>query len=194
MSKYLLPCAQCGAELPIDVSQAGQRVACGCGAQVEAPTMRGIRQLPRADAGAEREEAAPYWSQQQGMLFASGAAMLAIGLLVCVYLLWRRSLLETERPEDRYQQLEEGEIDKMSPLDLWPIWQGMRSERLSRTDTPLYLANQQQAQQFLVLAIVSAGAAAVGLCVLVSAFFVRPRTEAKGKPKKRPPPKKKPSR
>jgi hypothetical protein len=49
MPSYLLPCA-CGEKTPVTASQAGQSVRCSCGAQLEVPTLRGLRDLAQGDS------------------------------------------------------------------------------------------------------------------------------------------------
>jgi hypothetical protein len=44
MSTFLLPCA-CGQKTEVSVAQAGQSIRCACGAQLDVPTLRGLRAL-----------------------------------------------------------------------------------------------------------------------------------------------------
>src|SRR5678815_2344165 len=48
MSHYLLPCA-CGQQISVSAAQAGESLRCSCGAMVEVPTMRGLRELERVE-------------------------------------------------------------------------------------------------------------------------------------------------
>lgn len=77
---YLLPCA-CGKSIPVEVSQAGDRVTCECGAQVEVPPLRQIHQLPvqpeAADAGRPQSD----WAVHQGVLTAGLLIALALAAL-----------------------------------------------------------------------------------------------------------------
>lgn len=45
--QYLLPCS-CGRKLPVDLAQAGNRIHCECGAQLEVPTLLHLKRLDRA--------------------------------------------------------------------------------------------------------------------------------------------------
>ncbi len=49
MSSFLLPCT-CGRQTVVTPSQAGQAVRCECGAPLEVPTLRGLRELAPATA------------------------------------------------------------------------------------------------------------------------------------------------
>src|SRR4051812_34483923 len=76
MSQYLLPCA-CGQQISVSAAQAGESLRCSCGAIVEVPTMRGLRDLERL----EPKEPVPgdRWGDRQ---------RLALGLLVAALVLW----------------------------------------------------------------------------------------------------------
>lgn len=43
---YLLSCSECERTIPVETKDAGRTVSCECGAQLNAGTMRDIRQLP----------------------------------------------------------------------------------------------------------------------------------------------------
>jgi hypothetical protein len=184
MSKYLLPCSNCGEKLMIDVSQAGQSISCKCGSQTEVPTLRGLQKLERVEGARAPEDTEPAWSQQQGIMFSTGLALIVVGAGLCTYLLWERSKLDTARPIDRLRFREEKAIDGMSPLQVWQIWVQMRDYRLSQDETPQYQLNRQRAQQLLIIASISGGAAIVGLGLLLSSFIVRPKTAPKRKRRK----------
>ena len=47
MTKYLLTC-ECGKTVTVDIGQAGEQVACQCGAKLDVPPLRKLRHLPAA--------------------------------------------------------------------------------------------------------------------------------------------------
>lgn len=73
MSDYLLPCA-CGQKLPVSVRQAGQAVTCSCGARLDVPPLRGLRELEQAAARAEPSQRA--WGDRQRVVFLLAALSL----------------------------------------------------------------------------------------------------------------------
>lgn len=78
---HLLPCA-CGKSIPVEVSQAGDRVACECGAQVEVPPLRQLRELPlqqQASDAAGRPQSD--WAVHQGVLTAGALVALVLAAL-----------------------------------------------------------------------------------------------------------------
>jgi hypothetical protein len=76
---------------------------------------------------------------------------------------------------------DEEAIEDLTPEQLWAVWEQMRDFELSQGETPKYELNRQQAQQLFVVAMVSGGVSLAGLCVLGSAFFVRPAAAKKKK-------------
>lgn len=76
---YLVPC-NCGEQLRVRVSQAGEQLTCNCGATVSVPTIRGLKQLTVV-ADEEHKPVAPVASWQ-GPVFAIGVIALFVGCLV----------------------------------------------------------------------------------------------------------------
>lgn len=87
MSNFLLPCA-CGTQTPVSIAQAGQSIRCACGAQLEVPTLRGLRALPQAtpQGGGQRGHApARAWNNRHRIAFLLILASLC-GLAASGYL------------------------------------------------------------------------------------------------------------
>ncbi|HTM55177.1 MAG TPA: hypothetical protein VL175_14170 [Pirellulales bacterium] len=76
MSHYLLPCA-CGQQISVSAAQAGESLRCSCGAMVEVPTMRGLRELERVETS--QAVRGDRWGDRQ---------RLALALLVAAFVLW----------------------------------------------------------------------------------------------------------
>lgn len=72
--KFLLDCT-CGERLPVEACQAGEEIACACGARLEVPTLRRLQQLEPVD----QPESAATWTRGQGTLFVLGAVCLLVG-------------------------------------------------------------------------------------------------------------------
>jgi hypothetical protein len=65
--KYLLPCS-CGRQVLIETTQAGERIRCECGAELEVPTLLEIARLERKAEGTVSTEQGN-WGGRQRMLF-----------------------------------------------------------------------------------------------------------------------------
>lgn len=75
-AKYLLPCS-CGKQLPVETSQAGERITCDCGKEIEVPTLLKLRQLdhvPSEDVAVVRRRS---WGGRQRMLLLGSVLALA---------------------------------------------------------------------------------------------------------------------
>jgi hypothetical protein len=117
MSKYLLTC-ECGKKIPVDVGQAGGRVACSCGAELDVPALRNLRNLPLAQPEAVRSRAP--WNASKGF----AAAGLIVAALLAGYALWDRFTEPTVPkfdPVNRTNAVNEG-LEKMTPIEAWQLW------------------------------------------------------------------------
>jgi hypothetical protein len=86
MTRYLLSCSRCGAEIPVTTGLAGDRVSCGgCHAVVAVPRLGDLARLPRAADGSGERGSQGRWSPAHACLWTglvlagvSSAAALAL--------------------------------------------------------------------------------------------------------------------
>jgi hypothetical protein len=80
-AQYLLPCS-CGQKVRVEPAQAGGQVACACGANLNVPTLRGLKQLEIAppDEAAVRRSAGRQWGPVRGAMFSIGLLVVVISL------------------------------------------------------------------------------------------------------------------
>ena len=118
MSKYLLTCG-CGASVPVDAGQAGERIACpSCGAQLEVPTLRKLRHLPVA--APETQPARSTWGTRQGVATAS----LILAVILVAVALWsrfREPVVPEFDPQARLQSVDSA-LEEMTPVEGWQLW------------------------------------------------------------------------
>ncbi|HTQ39456.1 MAG TPA: hypothetical protein VMJ32_10530 [Pirellulales bacterium] len=112
--KYLLPCPHCGSKIPVAAGQAGQRLRCTCGHDIEAPSIRGLRELESVTE--EEEIRTPAWSARQGVAFLGVAitiiAIVAAGAIVLLRPnTTDRQLLEIPINQDAIRR----EVQELSP-------------------------------------------------------------------------------
>jgi hypothetical protein len=170
MTKYLLSCA-CGKSTPIELAQAGETITCDCGAQMAAPTMRGLKTLPVVpDAMPARQGRA--WGPGQGLSFLGVAVSLA-GLAVLVYFYATQPSLDLDRLS--------GQIDLLPLLETWRVWemfqQGLPGPPTLETAVIMHGARGRQ-QLFAtgcVVAVLGAVVAAIGVSYIL-AFDPRRRS------------------
>jgi len=121
-TKYLLPCS-CGEKIPVDTSQAGGRVQCGCGEELSVPSMRGLRSLETAEVSEPRaaaEAARPAWGPRQGLMLA--------GVLLVVLAIIPAGLLYRQMPEKLRFDVpavvthNHEQIDQLPITETWVVW------------------------------------------------------------------------
>lgn len=178
MPSYLLSC-RCGRALPVEVGQAGEQIQCPCGATLDVPPLRQLRQLPVAAAA---HEAAPSrWTAGHGAIAAclvlAGLAMLAAG-----WSYWSEPVEQQFDPAQRTRYVE-SQVQGLTPAQGWWAWvdvfRPLRQTGFTPMDFGLSAAEKRElarAQFFQKMMLVAAGvfvAAAVGIVVLRKT--VRPR-------------------
>ena len=109
---YLLPCPQCGRKLVVTTGEAGGQALCACGATVDVPTVRGLRELESATAPAA--EATTSWTTRHSVIFLGSLVAIA-GLAFGLIQHFRAAaLLPTATFAD--------DIRTMPPAETWTIW------------------------------------------------------------------------
>lgn len=103
MSAYLLTCS-CGKTVPVDLGQAGGQVSCSCGTQLDVPTLRQLRHLPRA-AEPENPRSRGVWGARQGIMTASLLAAAAF-FAWSGYVWWTRPVMPKFDPAERMRRVE----------------------------------------------------------------------------------------
>jgi len=175
-TKYLLPC-ECGKSIPVATSQAGSQVACECGAEMEVPTMRGLRELEREEeespqAGQKMREKS--WDPRYGvgMLGAIVAVVAAIpGIVLLVQY--------PEKPtfdEDLMIQREHARIDRMPLPKAWQYWKlTMETAGLKDVDYPTEREYAKKVTIYQQNIAISFSFAALGLLIMLGAVLWNPR-------------------
>lgn len=159
--KYLLPCP-CGESRPVELCQAGKSVTCRCGAVLEVPTIREIKNnLESYEQPGETNSGGNIstWGRRESRLFI-GVVLVFIGLGLFVY-------VQMERPRLP-------DINSLSPIQTWLLWQELRQG----PDRHLSQIDQQFMEQCTYNHIASVAAlslASVGILVLVTASLLRKR-------------------
>lgn len=80
-TKRLLPCAFCGKEAEVDSTQAGLQIKCACGADLDVPTMRGLKDL-RPAAVQPTAPSRAKWEPWNGLLFVSAVIIVIGGIML----------------------------------------------------------------------------------------------------------------
>jgi hypothetical protein len=175
---YFLPCS-CGRKIPIEPTQAGQRIPCACGATLEAPTLLAMTSLERVQPKETAVVRVSRWGGRQQMI-VSGSLVFLLSLVWIAYLArtWpRRPEVDPQRMQQQYQA--------MQPVETWDRWQRLRSGLPDRDEE--YFSNLSTARRWLAVALV---VAAVGAGIIGGAFLVPKRIYRRrvvGRPRPQPP-------
>ena len=169
-TQYLLPCT-CGRSITVSPRQAGQEVTCECGAAVDVPTMRQLRQLELAEATKSADQ--PRWSTTQGILFAGGTllAMVAAGLaMYCLVIV--QFFLDTTTPQVNYALLKQS-IDQLTPEESLLLWERLRAPPPEIRPPFPHLIHRELAKNLKKKMVLSLAATVVGIGIAVSAFLIQ---------------------
>jgi hypothetical protein len=145
MSKYLVEC-DCGNKLPVDMGQAGGRVACTCGNLVDVPPLRKLRHLPTAEIEVERPTST--WSARKGVITAS--LLLAGALAIVNAWNWFTQPTVPEFDPVAYQRGIEQRLNKMTPGQSWEWWIEYYKPMAERGFGNLQLANRGVIEKTIV--------------------------------------------
>ena len=160
---YLLPCA-CGRTTQVGPRQAGETVDCACGARLDVPTIRGLRELePVAETAAGK----PAWNRGKGLVF--------IGLLLTVASLSACGYFQlVVKPRDLEFTPTQQQLDSIGPVDAWHYWTIVR-RGMPATLTGEASETIEQMRRARIGTRVSLGLALAGLAVAASGRLVRPK-------------------
>ena len=166
--KYLLPCDRCGEKTPIDVSQAGQQITCGCGQMLGVPSLRGIRELEALD---EVEATVPQstWGVGRRVVFVIGLVVCVIGLAVVVLAIINLTYIGVpERPVYDIAR-SNAEIDAQTPAQAWDEWVQLRAEGLGHYHEPFHVAARREVRMLWIVMVIAGSVAAAGLLMSAGA-------------------------
>ena len=175
MTTYLLNC-RCGTAVPVEVGQAGERVACpSCGVQLEVPTLRKLGHLPVA---AQTTAQAPStWGPRQGVVTAG----LILAAALAGIALWSRfsePAVPHFDPAARLQSVKQA-VESITPVQSWHLWievyRPMAERGFAIIEDPHKPAIEQYIakQRFFQKTLLSI-AAVSGIVALAARFWPRP--------------------
>ena len=145
MSKYLVECT-CGNKLPVEIGQAGGRIACTCGNLVDVPPLRKLRHLPPAEIEIARSTAT--WSARKGVITAS--LLLAGALAIVNAWSWFTQPTVPEFDPVAYQRdVVEEHLKKLTPTQSWQMWIEYYKPMAERGLSRLELANRSQIERII---------------------------------------------
>jgi hypothetical protein len=179
--RYLLSC-DCGRQIPISTSQAGETLICECGRSLTAPKLRELRQLPPAAESEAPPRSRGAWTRQQGVIFAAGLILFLLGASIAGLTYYQRGMLQTEAPVIIPEKLEAhlAEIDRNTPVQNLEVWRHEILEHgLEREDEPPYVVHRRVATVLGWIGVAGGVGAAIGLGMMAVALLARPQAQAR---------------
>ena len=178
--QFLLPCS-CGNSIPIETTQAGQTIECpACQLQLEVPSYSQIKKLPLEESATEgKRKSQPgekNWGYGQGVLFATGLAILVIaGILAGVFFyLYSGTNVDSPIVQEEMKAKFGNFVDSMPPAERFTFWEeNQKKNPPTEWKPPDHLFTQAFSKSFFTLAIVFSILSVVGLGCVISAFFVK---------------------
>lgn len=182
----LLSC-ECGKTHRVSRSQAGQEIKCDCGKILSVPTLRGLSDLPLAEADPQKSEessgprtgrvvtrgaqaASPGgWQGWRGITMALAMAGCLIASISCGWFSLQRWSVDTSYTVE--QEIEAGDkaFDELDPNALSSVWYTFGQMGLREKQYPyFYLARlyaDQRTQFAQIAGSIALGFAAIGLVV-----------------------------
>ena len=168
--KYFLPC-ECGERVIVERGQAGQVVNCACGAELNVPTMRGLRQLdPISDTPVV---ATSGWSVGRGLTFASAFVVMLVALAYSAYCFYGVSQIRVGRPDVPFvQQQSDAQVENMTVQQVWGEWRSITERGLGRYQVPQFVINREVVALLQLRAYLALAVGLVALAVAVATSLV----------------------
>ena len=173
---YLLPCS-CGQRLRVAAAQAGGEATCACGRRLAVPTLRGLRELEPAAAGAPGKSA-PGWSLAHGIAFSGGLLLIIAGIALLGFHLnrYRHIAGYTTDQTDAVVAAQTADVDRLTAVQMLEEWSKVASDGLGEKSTPPWEAARRMTAANLIWMKAGGAAVAIGLAMSVLSLFVaRPR-------------------
>jgi hypothetical protein len=178
MAKYLVACS-CGRQHTVETRQAGETIACECGATVAVPTLRQLRLLPEAgdETASEKKStaaaAAPSWGVRQRVI-----TLCLLAAAACLAIAGVSRSLEQPLPEIdsvAYTKNVDRMVGAMTPLAAWQRWhdtyEPLRSTGFEVYKHPAEAAMKQALTWHHGVQVASLGLAALLGVVAVAAWL-----------------------
>jgi hypothetical protein len=160
---YLLPCPACSTKLSVVAGQAGQLVRCACGADVEVPTIRGMRELEQVS---DEPTTSSRWTTRHSVAFF-GLLIFAGAFAFSLYLHLRAPVFDPSTYES--------EVRAASPEQSWEHWMAnlrygprMRVRQAEHDAIARRAVKDQYVERW---EWVGYGAAALGLVIALAGWF-----------------------
>ena len=166
--RYLLPCTNCGKQIPVEARQAGDEVRCPCGRTTTVPRLLELRRLPEERAAeSSNDDRRPAWGAKQRTVMVGAI----VTLIALCFAGWRGSTWPQSpiRPfaEEKFQAA----LSDISPAQSWGYWLFLRESGLSPVSPREWEAYENALTRAQIALAVAIAFALAGLAVVVVGVF-----------------------
>ena len=171
---YRLAC-RCGATHVVTTSQAGQELLCRCGNPLPIPTLRELRELPRAEPMAvtiERDIDRPD-SRRPSVLMGLMFAVIVLAVPTAIFFTYQRWIMDTSYTEESDRQQAFAILDAATPTELSAAWNDFATQGLGLPTKPGFYHAQQYTRSLEWKAGIAWGVALLATIVAGSVWTMR---------------------
>ena len=168
-NQYLFPC-DCGRKLTVDTFQAGEKITCECGKEIELPSLREMRMLEPAEAEKPKQASRPSWGMPDKLLM-TGIILIGCGA-IGAGLLWHFWPITPPEWEVDLEVIQEY-TQKMSLQESMKMWdERLGKEKWEREDHPYVIYYRVESEAFTRWLIVAAVVAGIGVVLMILSMVV----------------------
>jgi len=161
MPEYLLPCS-CGEQSVVSTAQAGGTIRCACGAELQVPTMRGLRELePLEPSSAAAGRGVPGADQPRVAFLLALGALTCLGVAIYLWASLPASAVQPTGDEVKFA------IDAASASQLFMIHGDLVNERIGNPNNLDPVLKTRQMMLWGIGIVLALGAAAAGCSAVV---------------------------
>ncbi len=174
--QFLVSC-DCGLQLRVAASQAGEDQVCSCGKSVPIPRLRELSRLPLAppSGGSGLQPGGRKWSIPKGILFAVGLPLTLLALAFAANFAWWHSIYDVKKPSVKDAKYPV-EIMQLTPGQSMQLWQDFLTDGLPARPQNDYIARRDIARRMMRDMRICLGLAFAGAAFMVLAFLIPART------------------
>jgi len=173
MTAYLLPCS-CGRKTTIEPRQAGEVVACACGASLTVPTMLEMAALERDETESDIPATRNPWGARQRLILLG----IVIGLLAGVPAICLFFTQPTLPKRDLDPQRLRRQVEALNAVQSWQLYRNLRQQGPQWEPLPQEAAHAKALLQHRIYAGTLALIACVGIVLIVVASTMTNRKRA----------------
>ncbi|MEZ6134317.1 MAG: hypothetical protein R3C53_05330 [Pirellulaceae bacterium] len=177
---HLLIC-ECGNEIPVSRSQAGQELPCECGRTVKVPTLRGLSALPTVENSVKSstvDSTGSKWAGWRGSLFALAICTILVSGIFTGTCLYYRWTINTDYTTEDF--IAEGDrfYDSLNPVELSLSWNDFQKFNIGQKMPPAFFIMGKHADRLDRWSMIGGSICLIGAVIAGGIWATLPRRRA----------------